>query len=282
MSAGATPAKAVAAKSATLRGPRIRLSPLGIYTTLVCLFLLGPLVVVFLSSLTRAEYVSFPPLGLSLRWYVAMFGNSEFVDSLLVSLRIAAIVAILATVTGVLAALAMTRLEFRGRWLLHALFLSPLVVPGIVLGAAILVFYARTGMTSSTTSLILGHLAIATPYTIRLTTASLVGFDTRLELAARNLGATPFTAFRRVTLPIIMPGISAGIAFAFIVSFEDVNLALFLAGSQSITLPVRIFGYMTQESSPIIGAAGSLLALIVLAMALLIDRLVGLRKAFGT
>ena len=244
--------------------------------------MLGPLVVVFLSSLTRAEYVSFPPIGLSLRWYVAMFGNSEFVDSLLVSLRIAAIVAILAAVIGVLAALAMTRLEFRGRWLLNALFLSPLVVPGIVLGAAILVFYARTGMTSSTTSLILGHLAIATPYMIRLTTVSLVGFDTRLELAARNLGATPFTAFRRITLPIIMPGISAGIAFAFIVSFEDVNLALFLAGSQSITLPVRIFGYMTQESSPIIGAAGSLLALIVLAMAVVIDRLVGLRKAFGT
>ena len=282
MSAGATSTTPLAPPSAAPRGPRIRLSLLGIYTTLVCLFMLGPLVVVFLSSLTRAEYVSFPPIGLSLRWYVAMFGNSEFVDSLLVSLRIAAIVAILAAVIGVLAALAMTRLEFRGRWLLNALFLSPLVVPGIVLGAAILVFYARTGMTSSTTSLILGHLAIATPYMIRLTTASLVGFDTRLELAARNLGATPFTAFRRITLPIIMPGISAGIAFAFIVSFEDVNLALFLAGSQSITLPVRIFGYMTQESSPIIGAAGSLLALIVLAMAVVIDRLVGLRKAFGT
>ena len=282
MSAEASSATPLAPPRAAPRGPRISLSLLGVYTMLVCLFLLGPIVVVFLSSLTRAEYVSFPPVGLSLRWYVAMFGNSEFVDSLLVSLRIAAIVAILAAVIGVLAALAMARLEFRGRALLNALFLSPLVVPGIVLGAAILVFYARTGMTSSTTSLILGHLAIATPYMIRLTTASLVGFDTRLELAARNLGATPFTAFRRVTLPIIMPGISAGIAFAFIVSFEDVNLALFLAGAQSTTLPVRIFGYMTQESSPIIGAAGSLLALIVLAMALLIDRLVGLRRAFGT
>ena len=181
-----------------------------------------------------------------------------------------------------LAALALNRLVFRGRDVLNALFLSPLVVPGIVLGAAVLQLYANTGVASSTNALILGHLAIATPYTIRLTTASLIGFDMRLELAARNLGATPFTAFRRITLPIILPGISAGIAFAFIVSFEDVNLALFLAGPQSITLPVRIFGYMSQESSPIIGAAGSLLALIVLALALLIDRLVGLRKAFGT
>ena len=146
------------------------------------MFLLGPLAVVFLSSLSRAEYVSFPPVGLSMRWYAAMFSNSEFVDSLLVSLRIATVVAILSGVTGVLAALAMTRIEFRGRFLLNALFLSPLVVPGIVLGAAILQFYARSGMTSSTTSLILAHLAIATPYTIRLTTASLVGFDTRLEL----------------------------------------------------------------------------------------------------
>jgi putative spermidine/putrescine transport system permease protein len=265
--------------AAGARAPRLTL--LGLYTTLVCVFLIGPLAVVFLSSLSSAEYVSFPPVGLSPRWYVEMFRNSEFTDSLLISLRIAAIVALLSCVIGVLAALAMTRLEFRGRWLLNALFLSPLVVPGIVLGAAVLQFYARTGMTSSTTSLVLGHLAIATPYMIRLTTASLVGFDTRLELAARNLGATPFTAFRRITLPIVMPGISAGIAFAFIVSFEDVNLALFLAGPQSITLPVRIFGYMTQESSPIIGAAGSLLALIVLVMAFVIDRLVGLRRAFG-
>lgn len=271
----------VVAVPAIRRGERRLPTLLGLYATLVCVFLLTPLVVVLLSSLSRAEYVSFPPVGLSIRWYEAMFGNSEFIDSMLVSLRVATIVAVVAGAIGVLAALAMTRLQFRGRWLMNALFLSPLVVPGIVLGAAILQFYARSGMTSSTTSLVLGHLAIATPYTIRLTTASLVGFDARLELAARNLGATPFTAFRRITLPLVMPGISAGIAFAFIVSFEDVNLALFLAGPQSITLPVRIFGYMTQESNPIVGAAGSLLAIIVLVVALVIDRLVGLRKAFG-
>lgn len=259
--------------------PRLRL--LGAFVALVALFLLGPLIVVFLSSLTAAEYVSFPPEGLSLRWYAETFRSDEFVGSLLVSLRIAAIVAVVAGTIGVLAALALARWRFPGRDALNALFLSPLVVPGIVLGAAILQLYAHTGIASSTTALILGHVAIATPYAIRLTTASLVGLDAKLELAARNLGATPFTAFRRVTLPLILPGIAAGVAFAFIVSFEDVNLALFLAGPQSTTLPVRIFGTMSQESSPVVGAAGSLLALIVVGLALLIDRLVGLRTAFG-
>lgn len=258
-----------------------RFTWLGLYTLVTCVFLLTPLVVVFLSSLTAAEYVSFPPIGLSLRWYVEAFSSDEFLDSLFTSFKIAAIVAALATVAGVPAAITIVRARFPGRDALSALFLSPLVVPGIVLGAAILQLYARTGFASSMASLVLGHLAIATPYVIRLTTASLVGFDTRLELAARNLGATPFVAFRRVTIPIILPGIGAGAAFAFIVSFEDVNLALFLAGPQSTTLPVRIFGYMSQESSPIISAAGSLLAVIVLVAALTIDRLVGLKKALG-
>lgn len=275
----ASPEKEIVTSTPDAAGPR--LSVLGLYTLLVCLFLLSPLLVVFLSSLTAAEYVSFPPVGISLRWYIDVFRSDEFLSSLFTSFRIAAIVAVLATAIGVTAALVMVRTRFFGRDFLSAVFLSPLVVPGIVLGAAILQLYARTGIASSMTSLVLGHLAIATPYAIRLTAASLVGFDLRLELAARNLGATPFVAFRRVTLPIILPGISAGAAFAFIVSFEDVNLALFLSGPQSITLPVRIFGYMSQESSPIISAAGSLLAVIVLVAALIIDRLVGLKKALG-
>ena len=148
-----------------------------------------------------------------MRWYAAMFSNSEFVDSLLVSLRIATVVAILSGVTGVLAALAMTRIESGADFSSTPLSCGPWSCRASCWRRHPPVLRAL-GMTPSTTSLILAHLAIATPYTIRLTTASLVGFDTRLELAARNLGATPFTAFRRITLPIVMPGISAGIAFA--------------------------------------------------------------------
>jgi len=259
-----------------------RPSPLlRLYTALACVFLLAPIAVVFLSSLTAANYVSFPPAGLSLRWYRAVFQSDEFVDSLLISLEVAAVVAVLATVLGLLSAVALTRFPFAARDVVNALFLSPLAIPGIVLGAAILQFYAATGQASSVMALVLAHLVIATPYVIRLAAASLIGFDHRLELAAQNLGATPLVAFRRITAPILLPAILGGAAFAFIVSFEDVNLALFLASPKSTTLPVRIFTYLSQESSPIISAAGSVLSILILAMAVVLDRLIGWRAALA-
>ena len=150
MNASSAPAMAASAPVARPAARRPRLTLLGLYTCLVCVFLAGPIVVVFLSSLSSAEYVSFPPVGLSARWYVETFRNAEFFDSLLISLKIAAVVAVLAGAIGVLAALALNRLVFRGRDVLNALFLSPLVVPGIVLGAAVLQLYANTGVASST------------------------------------------------------------------------------------------------------------------------------------
>lgn len=254
---------------------------LALFAMIVCLFLVAPMAVVLLSSLTAVDYVSFPPVGLSLRWYVEVMRSDEFVNSLTVSFVVAGAVGLVATVIGTLAALAITRLQFFGRDFLNSLFLSPLVLPGIVLGAAILQLYARAGIGSSLASLMLGHLLIALPYSIRLSCTSLAGFDRRLELAAQNLGASPMQAFLRVTLPIVFPGIAGGAAFAFIISFEDVNLALFLSSAQTITLPVRIFTFMSQESSPIVSAAGSLLTIIVIVLAVVIDRLVGLRRAFG-
>jgi len=271
--------------AAAIQRPRRRRSVwpaiIGLYTFVACLFLLAPIVIVLLSSLTASDYVSFPPPGWSLRWYVEVWQSSDFVDSLLVSLQIAVMVSVVSTVIGVLAALAIVRYRFPGRDLLNGMFLSPLVLPGIVLGVAILQFYAATGLTSSLMSLMLGHIVISTPYTIRLAIASLSGFDRRLELAAQNLGATKLVAFARITLPNVLPGVVGGAAFAFIVSFEDVNVALFLSSAQTMTLPVRIYTYLSQESSPIISAAGSLLTIIVVIVALVIDRLVGLRQAFG-
>jgi putative spermidine/putrescine transport system permease protein len=254
---------------------------LGAFTVAVCIFLVSPILVVFLSSLTTVEYVSFPPVGLSLRWYAEVLSNDEFSGSLLVSLRIALMSAAIATSAGVLAAIGIVRLRFPGRDALNSLFLSPLVIPGIVLGAAILQLYARSGVASSSFSLLLAHIAIGMPYVIRLMVGSLTGFDQRLELAAQNLGASPVTAFRRITLPILFPSIAGAAAFSFIISFEDVNLSLFLASPQATTFPVRIFTYMSQESSPIVSAAGSLLVLIVLIVAIVVDRLVGLARAVG-
>ncbi|MBI2527353.1 MAG: ABC transporter permease [Candidatus Rokubacteria bacterium] len=256
-------------------------SLLSLFNGAVYAFLLAPIVLVLVASLTSAGYVSFPPVGLSLRWYAEIGRRHEFVDALMVSLTVAAAVSVVSTVLGVLAALGLVRYRFLGRDLLNALFLSPLMLPGIVIAVAVLQFYARAGVAATPLTLVLGHVIITTPYTVRLAAASLAGFDRSLERAARNLGASPLQTFRRITLPIIAPGVIAGAMFAFIVSFDDVNVALFLSSPQTTTLPVLMFSYSSQETSPILTSASAVLILVVAALVLVIDRLIGVRNVLG-
>jgi putative spermidine/putrescine transport system permease protein len=259
-----------------------RLTFAGAWTALVYVFVMAPIVVVLLSSFTAAEYTSFPPQGLSLRWYLAIQENPEFIDSFRVSVIVALVTGALATALGTLAALVLVRHRFPGRNALNALFLSPLMLPAVILGIALLQFYTRVGITRTPFALVFGHLVITVPYVIRLVSASLAGFDRSLELAAMNLGATPWQAFRRVTLPLTRPGIVAGATFAFIVSFDDVSVALFLAGPHSTTLPVRIFSYIEQTFDPLATAVCSVLILIAAAGVVVIERSIGLGKMFGT
>ncbi|MBI1736432.1 MAG: ABC transporter permease [Candidatus Rokubacteria bacterium] len=255
---------------------------LGLWTGLVYAFVLAPIVVVLLSSLTAAEYTSFPPEGLSLRWYLAIPDHPEFMESFKVSLLVAVVTGTIATALGTLAALVLVRQRFPGRDALNALFLSPLMLPAVILGIALLQFYTMVGITRTPFALVCGHLVITVPYVIRLVSASLAGFDRSLELAAMNLGATPWQAFRRVTVPLIRPGIVAGATFAVIVSFDDVSVALFLAGPHSTTLPVRIFSYIEQTMDPLATAVCSVLIVIALAAVVVIERSIGLGRMFGT
>ena len=142
-------------------------------------------------------------------------------------------------------------------------------------------FYTMVGITRTPLALVCGHLVITVPYVIRLVSASLAGFDRSLELAAMNLGASPWQAFRRVTVPLVRPGIVAGATFAVIVSFDDVSVALFLAGPHSTTLPVRIFSYIEQTMDPLATAVCSVLIVIALAAVIVIERSVGLGRMFG-
>jgi putative spermidine/putrescine transport system permease protein len=254
---------------------------LAIYTFVVCCFAPAAVMVILIESLTPADYVSFPPPGLSLRWYLEIPNRPEFVQSLTISLVVAAFAAILSTTLGALAALALMRYRFPGRAALQLLFLSPLSVPGIVLGIALLQFYATYGIPRNTTTLVLAHALITTPFTIRLISVSLASFDRNLELAARNLGAGPLTTFRRITVPLIRPGMVAGAVFAFIVSFDDISVTLFLSSSTTMTLPVRIYTYIDQSYDPFITAISSVLILIVAVLAIGIERTVGIGKLFG-
>ena len=255
---------------------------LGLWTALVYAFVLAPIVVVLASSLTAAEYTSFPPEGLSLRWYRDIPRHPEFLQSFRVSLTVALANGALATVLGTLAALVLVRHRFPGRDVLNAFFLSPLMLPAVILGIALLQFYTLVGITRTPFAIVCGHLVITVPYVVRLVSAGLAGFDRSLELAAMNLGATPWQAFRRVTLPLVRPGIVAGGTFAVIVSFDDVSVALFLAGPHATTLPVRIFTYIEQTMDPLATAVCSVLIVLALGAVVVIERSIGLGRLFGT
>jgi putative spermidine/putrescine transport system permease protein len=243
-------------------------------------FLLIPILVVLIASLTSADFVSFPPKGMSFRWYSALVRNEDFMHSALVSLVLATLTALGATILAVPAAIALVRYRFPGREILSALFLSPLMLPSVVIGIALLQFASRLGVLGNPVVLWLGHLLIATPYCLRLLMASLTGFDRNLELAALNLGASRVQAFYRVMLPLIAPGAAAGAAFAFVVSFDDLVVSMFLASPTLMPLPVRIYNFIDQSSSPLITAVGSLLVLFAIVIVFLIDRIFGVERAF--
>ena len=240
--------------------------------------LLAPLVVVIAVSFGPSAAFEFPPRGLTLHWFEAFFASQAFVAAFFrVSLLVGLLSAALATVLGTRAALGVVRVRFLGREALETFFLAPLLVPEILLGAALYLFYARLAVQASIWTLLLGHLVICTPYVIRSVTAGLVGLDPRLEEAAMSLGATRIQAFFKVTLPLLRSSLLSGAIFAFIISFSDINLALFLSGPESTSLPVHIFSQIQWQGDPTIAAASSLQIVIIGMLILVVQRVFRLR-----
>ncbi len=240
--------------------------------------LLAPLVVVVGVSFNAGAGFDFPPAGLSLRWYANFFSNSAFLKAFFqVSLVVGLLAATVASLIGGLAAIAIMRFQFAGRAALESFFLAPLLVPHILLGAALYLFSARLGVKASPVTILLAHLVIATPYVIRSVAAGLAGIDRRLEEAAMSLGASRVQAFRLVTLPLLRSSVLSGAIFAFIVSFSDINLSLFLSGPGATTLPVHIFSEIQWGGDPTIAAASALQILIILLLILSVQRLFRLR-----
>ena len=258
----------------TRRTPRF----LWLFAIAVYVLLLAPLVVVIAVSFGSTATFDFPPRGLSLRWYQAFFASPMFVRSFFrVSQVIGLETALVATIAGALAAIGLVRFRFPGRHAIETFFLSPLLVPHILLGAAVYLYLARLAWPTSSVTLLVGHIVIATPYVIRCVTAGLVGMDPRLEEAAMSLGASRVQAFLKVTLPLLRSSLVTGAVFAFIISFSDINLALFLAGANAPSLPVHIFAQIQFEADPSIAAASALQIVIVGGLILLAQRLFRLR-----
>ncbi len=258
--------------------PRFGGWPNRILVMLLYLFLLAPIIIVLLISVDTQSTMSFPPHGFSLQWYAAVWHNQAFTNGFKVSVVVALGVACVATVLGVLASLALSHYSFPGRAALSAFFLSPLLVPAIVLGLALLLVLDPIGLTGTYQGLILAHLAVTVPYVIRTTSMSLMTLNRSCEEAARTLGASSLTTFRRVTLPLVLPGVLAGFVIAFIISFDEAVISLFVVRGEITTLPVEIFNYVETRTDPQIAALSVVLILISLIVVVILERAMGLRK----
>ncbi len=248
------------------------------FNALVILFMLAPLVIVCLVAFTPGLSLSVPTDNFSLRWFKAVFAHSDLLQSFKNSFWLGFISASLATLIAVPAGLAITRFSFPGREFLNGFFLSPLMIPHLVLGVALLRLFALVGATGSFIWLAFAHVMIITPYVLRLIIAASVGFDQSCENAAQALGANSFTVFRRITLPMILPGITGGWLLAFINSFDEVTMSIFVTAPSTVTLPVRMYMYATESIDPLMAAASALTVGFTLVVMVLIDRIYGLDK----
>ena len=248
------------------------------FNALVIAFMLAPLVVVCVVAFTPENTLTLPTTEFSLRWFRAVFEHSDFMQSFRNSLWLALASATIATLLAVPAGLAITRYDFRGRDFLNALFLSPLIIPHLVLGVALLRMFALVGGTGSFGFLIFAHALIVTPYTLRLVVAALVGFDRSAEQAALSLGASQATVFKRITLPMILPGVTGGWLLAFINSFDEVTMSIFVTSPSTVTLPVRMYMYATESIDPLMAAVSALMVAVTAVAMIVLDRLYGLDR----
>jgi putative spermidine/putrescine transport system permease protein len=254
---------------------------LGAVNAAIYAFLLAPILVVIIVSFGDAAFLQFPPRRLSLRWYANLGEYPDFVASFWLSLGLAAATAVGATLVGAPAAFALARHRFRGRAILSALVMSPLVLPGLVTGIALLQFFSLLRTEPSFARLLIGHVVITVPYVVRSVGAVLIGFDRSLEEAARGLGATAWTATLRITLPLIKPGLIAGAVFAFVLSFDNVAVSIFLTTPRLVPLPIQIYNYVESSARPIIASISALQVAVIVLLLVAAERVVGFSRYVG-
>ncbi|MES2713532.1 MAG: ABC transporter permease [Pseudomonadota bacterium] len=237
----------------------------------VLAFLVLPVLAVVPLSFNAGSFLTYPMSGFSLRWYTDFLTSPRWLPALWNSVLIGVFSTVIATVLGTSAALGLDRMGGLPRQLLHALFLMPVVVPVVVIGSSLYALFAALGLTASYRGLILAHSLLGAPFVVITVAATLSGFDRRLLNAALSLGATPTQAFRRVTLPLIMPGVVSGALFAFATSFDEIVVTLFIAGPQQRTLPLQMFDGVREQISPTITAAATLLFLVSVALVAVVE-----------
>ncbi|HVR66430.1 MAG TPA: ABC transporter permease [Verrucomicrobiae bacterium] len=237
-----------------------------IFCAAVLFFLIAPILVITPLSFNSEPYFSYPMPGLSLRWYEDFFTNDRWVLALKTSIIVAAFTTMIATALGTLAALGLSRANFPARSSFMSVLIMPMIVPIIISAVGMYFFYTDISLSNSLPGLILAHTALATPFVVIVVTATLSGFDHTLSRAGASLGGTPVTVFKRVILPLILPGVISGALFAFVTSFDEVVVVVFLASPEQRTLPKQMFSGIREDISPTITAAATLLILFAITM----------------
>ncbi|TKI03519.1 ABC transporter permease [Martelella alba] len=230
-----------------------------LYSAAILLFLVIPILIIVPLSFNSGSFLSYPLNGFSLRWYQTFFHSQEWLDALGNSLIVAPLATLLATVLGVLASMGLARSEFRGKNLVMAIIISPMVAPVVIVAVGMFFFFARVSLLNSYVGLVLAHALLGVPFVVITVTAVLKSYDTRLSRAAASLGAPPLLVFRKITLPLIAPGVFSGALFAFAASFDEVVVTLFLASPRQRTLPIQMFAGIRENLDPTIAAAATLM-----------------------
>jgi putative spermidine/putrescine transport system permease protein len=254
------------------------------WVLLAYMVIFAPVVMIVTISFFQQEIVSFPPDALTLKWYWNAWQRPEFARGFVTSVQIALLATVIGVPIGTVAALALVRSNLPGRGIFNGLLLGPLAVPGVVAGAALYMFYIRVenfldqDIVATLGGLIAAHTLLTIPWTVRLVAASLQGLDRAAEEAAANLGARPFTVFRRITLPMMRPGIVAASMFSFIQSFENLDLTMLLVGPGRSTLPVAMLSYLEFRIDPTLAAVATVQILLVGVLMAVTDRFVKLSR----
>jgi putative spermidine/putrescine transport system permease protein len=253
---------------------------LRVAVVLLLAFMTLPTVVVVAVSFNPTAILSFPPTGVSLRWYENVLTYPQFQRAAVNSVLVTGMSVALALPAGTLAAVALERGRLRGRHVWAAVLLSPLVVPGVAAGLGFLILAAALGLLRSRAVLVAAHVALVLPFVVRSVWVSVRNLDPALERAAASLGATPWRAFRRVTLPLLRPGLFAGLLFAVVVSLNEFVVSLFISNRVTEILPVAMFTYVVNYTDPTIAALSSLFIAATFVVVWLADRYLDLGRVF--
>ncbi|WP_144299750.1 ABC transporter permease [Elioraea rosea] len=241
-------------------------------------FLLAPAIFVVAIAFSSDRFLTFPPPGLSLRWFATLFEHEQMMAAMQRSAILAAIVTTLSLAIGVPAAYAIARLRFPGRGAIFAALTAPLLLPTLVVGLGILLVFFPYGLAGTWPGLALAHLAVTLPLVVRIMTTAFATLPPDLEDAAATLGATPLKVAFRITLPLALPGLIAAAALSFLISFDEVVISLFIVGPRLSTLPVEMYRYVEGHTDPMVAALAVVLILLSISVVLLVERLVGFTR----